>query len=527
MLVGVFGDMEIEVRFSEIIEELFSIANNSQVYNGQSSLESYKTTEKMTLGFWKFVYQNLNIVTTVGDIKELIRNFECYLIKKFHIPLLGKMRSQNHRMIIMRWDYYGKLFREDNYCYKDILSFLAQRLTTIERERFYGLNFEPCPSSRIYNFDSKIKEEASDFIDKLGDVLADEKLKKTIPVSNIKPIPVITQDDYDRLFADDKEMEENYTDFFEGTKFDVVSNLDPISPGPDLTPDKGYFFDWYKWEVITPKYKRARVNNHTIEYWSGRRKYRVDKVWVPSVSDLLDKYYPFKKGSSYYNNLRREATQTVNRMRKAILEYEEEGIDCNLPELEKYKELKSEYKFSPIGTGLMVAYCKGKIPLYAGTIDMLLQNSNSTYNLLSFNRVSNANLARDSIQLNLYRVALEECSNRDVAKMEYIQIKDSFGYFSNVKKEENNTKVVLEKRYREYCEKYKEWEIAKKNPTTEYKISKFKPKDTVLFDGRKGIIKDVDYENGIVEVHILQCEVVVRMTIEYAYAKEMRIVTFH
>ncbi len=517
--------MKICDAFNEIIDELYCIANNSPEYNRNNNVSRLKTSEKMTLALWKFVDQTLktsSVIFTIGDINELVRFFEQYLVKKYRIPFFSVKRTQNHQMISMRRDYYGKLFYENNYCFEDVLSFLSLQLTTIETYGYYGLN-NVSHRSTPYRYEKDIREEASDFIEKLGSIFSDEKLKKPEPA----PILVITQEEYEKQFDKDREIEDGF-DVWEGTKYDAATNYEPIPPGQDQNPNEGYVLDWYKWEVITPKYKRARVNNHIIEYWEERHKYRVDKVWVPSVSQILEEYYPLKSTDSQYAvKTTSEAIKATKLMKKAIFDYESEGVECDLPQLAKYIKMRNEYNYMPISNRLFVACFNGAIPLYAGTIDILLQNMDKTYSLLCLKGTSNLKVSRVTLQQNLYRIALEQCSNQCVSKIICFQItKDSYGWPCTIEKEEYKTATVLKKRYEDYCKKYKEWEIAKKNPGPEYRIKDFKPGDTVLYDGRKGIIKCVDCKNDIVEVYILRFKVIVKTTLEDAQMKEMRIVSF-
>ena len=155
--------------YDAILNKLFYVADKAPMYNGDDVFKYMKTMEKMTLAFWLFAYREADVMT-IGEQKRSVKSFEDELSKRLHIPFIGIKRANNHCMIAWRQRFYLRLFNS-NFNNSDLLEYLTECLTSIEKDEVYLVDYHPSSISANYKHRTKIEAEAAEFIDALVDCI--------------------------------------------------------------------------------------------------------------------------------------------------------------------------------------------------------------------------------------------------------------------------------------------------------------------------------------------------------------------
>ncbi len=164
------------------------------------------------------------------------------------------------------------------------------------------------------------------------------------------------------------------------------------------------------------------IKEHDIEFIEDEHIYLVDGVILPSVTQILK----IKFGNKY-NNVNKAVLERASingtAVHKAIEEYEKYGIESDFKELRNYKVLKILYRFECLDNEIPLILFKNNEPIACGTTDMLVEENNLT-GLADIKRTSTLDKEYLAYQLNLYRIAYQQCYNQEISFLRGIHLRD-------------------------------------------------------------------------------------------------------
>ena len=149
--------------------------------------------------------------------------------------------------------------------------------------------------------------------------------------------------------------------------------------------------------------EQLEINGGFLEYIDESHTYLFDGVVLPSVTQLLQKKFGNKYDGIPKNVLER-AAERGTALHKAIEDYEYQGIETELMELDNWILLKEEHGFSVIGNEIPVVLFKDGEAVSAGRCDLFLAN-NGVFGLGDIKRTYRLDRKYLTYQLNIYRVA--------------------------------------------------------------------------------------------------------------------------
>lgn len=172
------------------------------------------------------------------------------------------------------------------------------------------------------------------------------------------------------------------------------------------------------------------IKGHTLEYIDETHRYLVDGVIVPSITQILK----IKFGNKYNGvdeSVLKRAAQNGTEVHNAIESYCKEGIESDLKEVKNFKFLKKQYKFDVIDNEVPVILFKDDVPIAAGRLDLVLKIDEQV-GLGDIKRTSTLDKEYLAYQLNLYRIAYEQCNGSNINFLKGIHLREDTRKFVNI-----------------------------------------------------------------------------------------------
>ena len=164
------------------------------------------------------------------------------------------------------------------------------------------------------------------------------------------------------------------------------------------------------------------IKGHTVEFFEDEHIYLVDGILTPSITTIMQ----IKFGNKY-NNVPKEVLERASikgtEMHKAIEEYEKYGTETDLIELRNYKFLKKHYKWECIENEVPVILFVDEVPVACGQIDEVAK-IDVEYALIDFKRTSRLDKDYLKYQLNLYRIAYQQCYGIEIKFLRGIHLRN-------------------------------------------------------------------------------------------------------
>lgn len=167
------------------------------------------------------------------------------------------------------------------------------------------------------------------------------------------------------------------------------------------------------------------INGHTLEFIEDGHIYLCDGVILPSITQILK----IKFGNKYANvnkaTLQR-AAEKGTAVHEAIERYCKTGEESDLVELRNFKFLQRQYNFVVFENETPIILYKDEKPIAAGRLDLVLVNkSNGEIYLGDIKRTATLDKNYLAYQLNLYRIAYEQCYFRHIDGLKGIHLRDN------------------------------------------------------------------------------------------------------
>lgn len=164
------------------------------------------------------------------------------------------------------------------------------------------------------------------------------------------------------------------------------------------------------------------ISGKTLEYLDDEHIYLVDGVIVPSVTQIMKVKFGGKYTGVSHQTLQR-AAEKGTAVHEAIENYCKTGTNSDLPELRNFKFLKKYYGFEVAGNEIPVILFKGNVPVCAGRLDLVL-TMDGKRGLADIKRTATLDKEYLAYQLNLYRIAYQQCYGEDIKFLRGIHLRD-------------------------------------------------------------------------------------------------------
>lgn len=191
----------------------------------------------------------------------------------------------------------------------------------------------------------------------------------------------------------------------------------------------------------------AEIKGGVLEYIDETHTYLYDGVVLPSITQLLKVKFGNKYNGIPKETLERASVQGTA-VHKAIEEYEQQGIESDLPELRNYKFLKKAYNFDCIDNEVPVVLFNNGEAVACGRLDLVLQEGEQI-GLGDIKRTSALDKNYLAYQLNLYRIAYQQCYGTQIEFLRGLHLREDTRKYVNLPINENLAYEILNEYFKE------------------------------------------------------------------------------
>ena len=169
-------------------------------------------------------------------------------------------------------------------------------------------------------------------------------------------------------------------------------------------------------------YETWDIRGGCLEYFDDTHTYLYDGVILPSVTQIIKLKFGHKYDGVPQFVLQR-ASQKGTAVHSAIERYCKFGEDSELPELHNFKFLRDHYGFKVEGNEIPIVLFKEDNPVCAGRLDLVLEQDGKT-GLADIKRTYNLDKEYLAYQLNLYRLAYQQCYDTEIAFLKGVHLRE-------------------------------------------------------------------------------------------------------
>lgn len=177
------------------------------------------------------------------------------------------------------------------------------------------------------------------------------------------------------------------------------------------------------------EYESWVIAGHDLEYMDDSHTYICDGVIVPSITQCLKIRFGNKYASIDSETLKR-ASEKGTEVHKAIEDYCK-GTDSDLPEVRNFKFLQKHYGFNVLENETPVILFEDDEPILAGRLDLVLDMDGKT-GLGDIKRTSTLDKEYLAHQLNLYRIAYQQCYGIEIEFLKGLHLREDTRKFVNI-----------------------------------------------------------------------------------------------
>ena len=189
------------------------------------------------------------------------------------------------------------------------------------------------------------------------------------------------------------------------------------------------------------------INGGELEYIDETHTYLYEGVILPSITQILS-----VKFGSKYDNIPRAILENAARqgtaVHKAIEDYEQQGIESDFPELRNYKLLKEEHDFDCVGNEVPVVLFRNGEAVACGRLDLVLREGKEI-GLGDIKRTSKLDIESLTYQLNLYRIAYQQCYNKEISFLKGLHLREEISKYVDIPIDENLAETILNLYFKE------------------------------------------------------------------------------
>ena len=183
------------------------------------------------------------------------------------------------------------------------------------------------------------------------------------------------------------------------------------------------------------------IKGKLLEFIEITHTYIYDGIVLPSITQMLKVKFGNKYDGIPSDVLERAAEQGTA-LHKAIEDYEKQGIESAVPELRNYKFLKRAYKFECIDNEVPVVLFQDDEPIACGRLDLVIKEGDAI-GLGDIKRTSALDKNYLAYQLNLYRIAYQQCYGIEIAFLRGIHLRNDVRKYIPLPINENLVKTII------------------------------------------------------------------------------------
>ena len=172
------------------------------------------------------------------------------------------------------------------------------------------------------------------------------------------------------------------------------------------------------------------IRGHTLEYIDDIHTYLVDGVIVPSITQILKLRFGGKYSNVSRQTLQRAAEKGTE-VHSAIEHYCKTGEDNGLKEVHNFIFLQRAYNFRVVGNEIPVILSMDDKPVSAGRLDLVLE-MDGKIGLADIKRTATLDKEYLAYQLNLYRIAYQQCYNTPIDFFKGVHLRDDTRKFVDI-----------------------------------------------------------------------------------------------
>ena len=191
----------------------------------------------------------------------------------------------------------------------------------------------------------------------------------------------------------------------------------------------------------------VEIMGGVLEYIDETHTYIYDGVILPSITQLLKVKFGNKYNGIPKETLERASAQGTA-VHKAIEDYEQGGIESELPELRNYKFLKRAYNFECVDNEVPVVLFKDGEAVACGRLDLVLLED-GRFGLGDIKRTSALDKNYLAYQLNLYRIAFQQCYGTEISFLRGVHLREDTRKYVDLPINENLVNEILNEYFKE------------------------------------------------------------------------------
>lgn len=191
----------------------------------------------------------------------------------------------------------------------------------------------------------------------------------------------------------------------------------------------------------------VEIKGGVLEYIDETHTYLYDGVVLPSITQLLKVKFGNKYNGIPKETLERASVQGTA-VHKAIEDYEQDGIECDLLELRNYKFLKKVFNFDCVANEVPVVLFRDGEAVACGRLDLVLTEGDKI-GLGDIKRTSTLDKNYLAYQLNLYRIAYQQCYDTEISFLRGLHLREDTRKYVTLPINENLAYEVINEYYKE------------------------------------------------------------------------------
>ena len=170
-----------------------------------------------------------------------------------------------------------------------------------------------------------------------------------------------------------------------------------------------------------------QIKGGTLEYDDDAHVYLYEGLILPSITQILQIRFG-KKYDGVDSQILSKAAENGTRIHQAIELYCKTGEEKEYKEVRNFKFLQKHYGFKVLDNEIPVVLFENDIPVAAGRLDIVME-LNGLLCLADIKRTSTLDKDYLGYQLNLYRIAYQQCYGKEINGLRGIHLRDNVRKF--------------------------------------------------------------------------------------------------
>lgn len=183
------------------------------------------------------------------------------------------------------------------------------------------------------------------------------------------------------------------------------------------------------------------IKGGLLEFIETTHTYIYNGIVLPSVTQILNVRFG-RKYDGIPKEVLEKASARGTALHKAIEAYEKHGIEGDVLELRNYKLLKRMYGFECIDNEVPVVLFDGDEAVACGRLDLVI-NDGGRIGLADIKRTATLDKEYLAYQLNLYRIAYQQCYGTEIAFLRGIHLRNDVRRYVTLPINEDLAKTIL------------------------------------------------------------------------------------